>query len=360
MEFPKPTKGVLPMSFLRRYRWDLVITAILFTVFAFTGGLITSAQFVTLVVLEVSLSFDNAIVNAMVLRRLSHGWQKAFIWVGIWIAVFGMRFAFPLLIVMVTAGMSGGTVIDLALHNPTQYAVHLTAAHPEIATLGGVYLGMIFLNYFLGEHESFWLGPVERFLVKVGRGDVLSAAIMLGAVLIFSQTIGGDEGNKILLTGVIAMVLYLVVQVIGSFFESDDEESGSSNTKVVQTGIAGLGLFIYLEVQDAAFSFDGVSGAFAITNWIPLIMAGLGVGALFVRSMTVHLVETDKIAELPYLENGAHWAIGALAVCIFTSLYVEVPEWVTGPLGAIFVIASVISSIRFNRAQARSEALATA
>ena len=274
------------MSFLRHYRWDLAITAVLFTVFAFTGGLITSAQFVTLVVLEVSLSFDNAIVNAMVLRRLSHGWQKAFIWFGIWVAVFGMRFAFPLLVVSLTAGMSAGEVLNLALHDPTQYAHHLVAAHPEIATLGGVYLGMIFLNYFLGEHESFWLAPVERFLVKIGRADTLSGAIMLVVLLVISNSIGGDEGQKILFTGVISLALYLVVQVIGSIFETEDEDedgesTGTKGTKVVQTGIAGLGLFIYLEVQDAAFSFDGVSGAFAITTWIPLIMAGLGVGALF-------------------------------------------------------------------------------
>lgn len=347
------------LSGLKHYRFDLLITAALLGVFAYVGGLISAAQFITLVILEVSLSFDNAIVNAMVLRRMSDGWQRAFLLVGIWIAVFGMRFAFPVLIVSLTAGLGWGEVISLALHDPTTYAHHLEAAHPEIATLGGVYLGMIFLNYFLSEREVLWLAPIERMLVKIGRADTVSAAVMLIILLFVSNDIGGDEGHKILFTGVLSLALYLVVQTVSAVFETEDEEEDATDASggiAVKTGMAGLGLFIYLEMQDSAFSFDGVSGAFAITPWIPLIMAGLGVGALFVRSMTVHLVKSNKLAELPYLESGAHWAIGVLAVCILTSLYVEVPEWVTGPLGALFVVASVISSVRYNRAQAQVHA----
>ena len=42
-------------------------------------------------VLEISLSFDNAVVNAKVLNRMHPIWQKLFLTVGILIAVFGMR-----------------------------------------------------------------------------------------------------------------------------------------------------------------------------------------------------------------------------------------------------------------------------
>ena len=348
------------MSHIKPYRFDLLITVALLALFAAHGGLITATQFMVIVIIEISLSFDNAIVNAVVLKKMSHGWQRGFIWGGIWIAVFGMRFAFPVLIVSLTAGISNAQVINLALNDTSKYTEYLLVAHPEIATLGLVYLGMIFLNYFLSEHESYWLAPVEKTLVKIGKADTLSAAIMLVSILFISFNKGGDEGSKILITGVVSLALFLVVQLIGSIFETEDEEGdeahpGMSTVKKVHTGIAGLGLFIYLEVQDAAFSFDGVSGAFAITTWIPLIMAGLGVGALFVRSMTVHLVETNQLDEFKYLENGAHWAIGALAACITASLYVDVPQWVTGPLGALFIIASLVSSIRFNKAEAKAE-----
>ena len=80
-------------------------------------------------------------------------------------------------------------------------------------------------------------------------------------------------------------------------------------------GKAGLTLFLYLEVLDAAFSFDGVTGAFAITSDPIVIALGLGlVGSLFVRSITIFLVKQDALDRYVYLEHGAHWAIGVLAV----------------------------------------------
>jgi hypothetical protein len=53
---------------------------------------------------------------------------------------------------------------------------------------------------------------------------------------------------------------------------------------------AGLSLFLYLEVLDASFSFDGVVGAFALSKNIFIIALGLGIGAMFVRSLTIMLV----------------------------------------------------------------------
>ena len=51
-----------------------------------------------LAILEISLSFDNAVVNAMKLEGMSEKWRHRFITWGILIAVFGMRFLFPLLV----------------------------------------------------------------------------------------------------------------------------------------------------------------------------------------------------------------------------------------------------------------------
>lgn len=337
-------------SIIKRYKWDLLITVGLFAVFLYFGGFITGVQFVALIIIEISLSFDNAVVNAVVLNRLSRAWQKAFLYVGIWIAVFGMRFVFPVLIVSLTAHLGFGEVVQLALDDPTAYAHHLEAAHPEIATLGGVYLGMIFLTYFLGEHDAYWLGPVERLLTRIGKSDMLSGALMLTILLVISNTIGGDEGHKILFTGALSLAIFFAVKYFSELFESndesieEDEKTGSSIPAA--TGLAGLGWFVYLEVQDAAFSFDGVSGAFAITTWIPLIMAGLGVGALFVRSMTIHLVESGHLKTLPYLENGAHWAIGTLATCILASLYIDIPEWITAGISVAIIVTAITTSLR--------------
>ena len=81
-------------------------------------------------------------------------------------------------------------------------------------------------------------------------------------------------------------------------------------------GKAAFFMFLYLEVLDASFSFDGVIGAFAITNDIVLMALGLGIGAMYVRSLTVYLVRQGTLDDYVYLEHGAHYAIGALAVIL--------------------------------------------
>jgi hypothetical protein len=118
---------------------------------------------------------------------------------------------------------------------------------------------------------------------------------------------------------------------------------------VVATGKAAFFLFLYLEVLDASFSFDGVIGAFAISQDIFVIATGLGVGALYIRSLTVYLVRQGTLNDYVYLEHGAHWAIGALAVLLLVTIKYEIPEVVTGLIGVGFIIAAFISSVLRNR-----------
>jgi hypothetical protein len=108
---------------------------------------------------------------------------------------------------------------------------------------------------------------------------------------------------------------------------------------------------MYLEVLDASFSFDGVIGAFAITNDVVIIMLGLAIGAMFVRSMTVFLVEKGTLQEFVYLEHGAHYAIGILALIMFASVEYHIPEWFTGLSGVAFIIVSLWSSLRYKKEQ---------
>ena len=89
-------------------------------------------------------------------------------------------------------------------------------------------------------------------------------------------------------------------------------------------------MFLYLEVLDASFSFDGVIGAFAITNDIVLMALGLGIGAMYVRSLTVYLVRQGTLDDYVYLEHGAHYAIGALAVILLVTIQYEINEVITG------------------------------
>jgi len=106
---------------------------------------------------------------------------------------------------------------------------------------------------------------------------------------------------------------------------------------------------LYLEVLDASFSFDGVIGAFAITKDIIIIMIGLGVGAWFVRSMTIYLVEKGTLSAYIYLEHGAHYAIGALALIMIASVKFHIPEVITGLIGIAFIGLAFMSSVKHRR-----------
>jgi hypothetical protein len=108
-------------------------------------------------------------------------------------------------------------------------------------------------------------------------------------------------------------------------------------------------------VLDASFSFDGVIGAFAITKDVVIIMLGLGVGALFVRSITIYLVRQGTLSAYRYLDHGAHYAVGALATIMVISMHFHVPELITGLIGILFISAGVWSSVRHNKRDALAQ-----
>jgi uncharacterized protein len=354
--------------FLKTFGLSVLVTIAVLAVSGIIGGLEILTVVAILGVLEVSLSFDNAVVNATVLKRMSAQWQRIFLTVGVLIAVFGMRLLFPLIVVAITAHLSPVKVVQLALNHPNEYATNLTAAHPAIAAFGGMFLLMIFLDFVFDEREITWLTPLERALARIGKVPGLSS--ILGLVLLFvaAETLGHNHYATVLSSGILGMATYLTVNALGEYFESegdeqDDELAGIHGdavaargaSPVLAVGKAAFALFLYLEVLDASFSFDGVIGAFAISNEIFVIAAGLGIGAMFIRSLTVYLVRAGTLDEYVYLEHGAHYAIGTLAVIIFVSISHEVPEVVTGLIGIAFILLAFVSSLVRNRRRARLE-----
>lgn len=306
-------------------------------------------------ILEVSLSFDNAVINATILEKMSQFWQTMFLTVGILIAVFGMRLVFPFAIVWVTAGLAPVQALDLALNPPPEgsgqasYEDLLTAAHPQIAAFGGMFLLMLFLNFIFEEREITWLSWLEKPLGKAGKLDQLAVAVAGLALTLAAVFLAADDQTAtVMLSGVLGLITYIVVDGLGTMFHPEDH-TGPSNA-VKATGKAGFFLFLYLEVLDASFSFDGVIGAFAITADPIIIALGLGfIGAMFVRSITVYLVRTGTLSEYVYLEHGAHWAIGALATILLVSIGVHVDEIITGLVGVVLIGAAFVSSVRRNR-----------
>lgn len=297
-------------------------------------------------VLEVSLSFDNAVVNASVLKRMDERWQQYFLTWGILVAVFGMRLLFPILIVAGAAGLSFLGVVDMALHDTVTYSKHLSASHVQISAFGGLFLLMVFYSFiFNASKELHWLGGIEAKLATFGKIEAIGIILALVPLLIMQGFLPQEERLGALIAGVLGVVLYVIVDSAAALFE--DEDTGEQVVSAIKKG--GMMSFIYLEVLDASFSFDGVIGAFAITQDVIIIMLGLTIGAMFVRSLTVYLVRKGTLDDFVFLEHGAHYAIGVLAVIMLISMTHHIPEIVTGLTGAILIGLSVVSSIRYNK-----------
>jgi hypothetical protein len=295
-------------------------------------------------VLEVSLSFDNAVVNATVLREMDAVWRRRFVTWGIAIAVFGMRVVFPLLIVAVVGHISPWAAVVMAATEPSVYARHLTEAHVTVSAFGGAFLAMVGLKHFLDtEKEVHWLDFIERPLTRLGRIEAVQLGLVLLLLWAISSAVHEHERLEFLVAGIFGLLTYIAVDGVAALLGDASDEAHEVQART------GLSAFLYLEVLDASFSFDGVIGAFALSTNLIVIAIGLGIGAMFVRSLTIMLVEQGTLTQYRYLEHGAFYAILALGVIMFLQAFLEIPEVVTGLVGAAFIGLSFVSSLRYNR-----------
>jgi uncharacterized protein len=312
----------------------VVISLLLFLIVWKQAGTAALFLVVILSILEVTLSFDNAVVNAKVLERMSPLWQRRFLTWGIAIAVFGTRFVLPIVIVSVAVWASPLYITKLAFNDPVAYGHLLEGVHGVITAFGGVFLLMVSLKYFFNKaKEVHWIEILEAHLVKWGRIEAIEIGLALALLTTLSFSTAYDQAG-VLIAGIVGLVLFILMEgVAGSLsFEADDVAMG------------GATLFIYLNILDSAFSLDGVVGAFALTSNLLIIVVGLGIGAYFVRAITLYFVERKTLTELVYLEHGAHWAILGLAIAMLANLVVHVPEVVTGLVGLCFVTLAYLSS----------------
>jgi uncharacterized protein len=296
-------------------------------------------------VLEISLSFDNAVVNATVLRGMTPVWRHRFLTWGIAIAVFGMRLVFPLLVVSIGARVDPWHALRLAAVDPEEYARVLTGAQVPLGAFGGAFLGMVCLKYFFDEEKVIhWIVPVESRLARLGKIEAAALGVVLLALYAVSRLVPAGEALRFLVAGIFGLVTFIATDGLATALRRTPDERRDLHR-------ASAASFLYLEILDASFSFDGVIGAFALTNNLLVIAIGLGVGAMFVRSLTVMLVERGTLDSYRFLEHGAFWAIGALAILLLAGTVVDVPDPVTGLVGAAFIGLSLWSSVRWRRGQ---------
>jgi len=327
---------------MEHFKSSFIVTAVGLTLALFIGGV--SALYIVslLAVLEISLSFDNAVVNAKILETMEPKWQKRFITWGMVVAVFGMRFLFPIIIVSVASGLGILETFNLALNNPYEYHETLVSVEKLIFAFGGSFLLMVFLSFiFDTDREEKWINIIEnsKILEKMGRVSSSNMMISLMTGLIVTSITASYEIAVAYFTGIL---LYSIISSVDEFF----------NTNGVRSGMMGL---LYLEVLDASFSFDGVIGSFALSSDIFIIMIGLGIGAMFVRSLTIYMLRNKTLSEYRYLEHGAHYAILALAIIMLCKIFFHIDEIIVGTLGVTFIAVSAYHSIKANRVEIRVE-----
>ena len=340
---------------LRYYKGSMIFTVVCLALAAWYGWSQTGSATATLSllwivvvlsVLEISLSFDNAVVNATVLTDMDKVWQRRFLTWGMLIAVFGMRIVFPLAIVAIAAGLGPVETVRLSLNDPVRYEEIVSSAHVGIAGFGGAFLAMVGLKFFFdSDKEVHWIGVVEAKLAKFSRIEAIEIAFLLVVIYLISRMLPGEEALTFIVSGILGLVTFIAVEAISTVLELQEEARAASGV-VVRSGLGG---FLYLNVLDASFSFDGVIGAFALSNNMIVIALGLSIGALFVRSMTIHLVERGTLAQYRYLEHGAFWAIIALGAIMLLSAKFHIPETITGLIGATLIGVSLWWSVRHNR-----------
>jgi len=321
---------------MQHFRSSIAIAVIGLVLGFYIGGLEVLYIVALLAILEISLSFDNAVVNVKILETMEEKWQKRFITFGIPIAVFGMRFLFPVLIVAISSGLSIFDTFNLALNEPSVYQETLHSVEKLIFAFGGSFLLMVFFNFiFDTDREEKWIKVIEnsKFLDRMGALSSIQMimATIIGLVLIFIK-----QDYEIALAYFSGVLLYSIIASL-------DDILGMNG---VRNGIMG---FLYLEVLDASFSFDGVIGAFALSSDIFVIMIGLGIGAMFVRSLTLFMLKKKTLAEYRYLEHGAHYAVLALAIIMLVKIFTPIDEIIVGTIGVAFIAAATYHSIRVNK-----------
>lgn len=291
--------------------------------------------------LEISVSLDNAVVNATVLRVMTPFWRTIFMTVGIAVAVFGMRILFPILITAVAGKMSFGAAWIIATTKPVEYREIMEQSHMVIMGFGGAFLLMVALTYFLNkEKETHWLPVVEKLMVRAGGVENAAASVTILVGMAVTAFIPDAARYEFLVSALSGYAIHALIDVLKHMVGGGDIAAVAA-----KNGLIG---FIYLEILDSSFSFDGVVAAFAITNNFWLIAIGLGIGALFVRSMTVYLVAKGTLDQYKYLEPAAFWAIGFLVLVMFLSAaghHLPGGEITTGLTSMLILGAGVITSI---------------
>lgn len=315
----------------------------MFTIFLILLGLI---------IFEIVMSIDNAVVNADVLASMkSRRARRFFLTWGILFAVFIVRGFLPSVIVYLadpSIGLWGALQVIWQFNPAASQAV--LAVTPIIMMAGGMFLVLLWAHWLFVEDKNFGL-PHERYIQKYGAVWFYSvAAILLVAVLMEINSSSVENPMHLALAAAVGFSVFFITQGFKDNAEKIEKrliESGE------QSSISDWSKVAFLEVLDVAFSIDSVVGAFAFTTVVPFILIGSGIGAIVVRQLTV--VGIERIRSYNYLKNGAMYSVGFLGgVMLLEAFGAHIPFWVPPVVTIGFVGYFFWRSVAENRLNANT------
>jgi len=155
-------------------------------------------------------------------------WRKMFLTVGMIIAVFGMRIVFPLVLVWIVSGQGFVPVLTMTWEDPKQFQRILVDQHLLIAGFGGAFLWMVFAQFFFDANkEVHWIPGLERFLARLGRLEAVWVLVTLGATFTFYCLMPALHRPEFLLAAVLGIVVFLLVDALGSLLGNDTFAAGA-------------------------------------------------------------------------------------------------------------------------------------
>ena len=289
-----------------------------------------------LVLFEIIISVDNAIINAEVLGTMSKKGRRWFLIWGILIAVFLVRGLLPWIIIWASnpsLGFLGSFTASFSADPHVKEIIEESA--PILLIGGGTFLVFLFFHWIFLEPKHYGLMG-EEFIHRKGVWFFAIVSILLSVIV--WQAIKFKPWMAF--GAVVGSTAFFITHGFKENAEHTEKQmlEGSSN-------MSDISKILYLEVIDATFSIDGILGAFAFTFMLPLILIGNGIGALVVRQLTISNIE--RVKRYKYLKNGAMYSILALGtVMILHSFDFHIPEWLSPVLTFLIIGFFFWKSIR--------------
>ncbi len=320
---------------MQYFKFSLLFTLLGLTLAFWWGGAVALSFAVLLAILEISLSFDNAIVNASILHTMQPLWQRRFFTWGILIAVFLIRLVLPVCIVALLTHSNLSDALLLAIQSPGDYSKQLIDCRVLTSTFGGLFLLLVSCSFFFHQNtQKYWLNPIEKIFMRFNRFKFSETIFALIILFTLQTFIPHAHRAEMIISGLVAIALFTILTYLTNYL----------NQKAVSSTNKGIIPFLYLEILDASFSLDGIVGAFAITQDLIIILIGLAIGAIFVRSITLFLVHHGTIKKYLYLKHGAYYAIGSLGCIMLMDIFITVPGIITGAISFGLIASAFLCS----------------